>query len=165
MTLISNLNFHRGVSLLRQRTSGRPDVKIAILDGPVRTDLSCFDKVNFECLPGYSNSFYSDGQATEHGTAVASIIWSDGWSATGIAPNCSGLICPIISDSPNRATRFLSLMRQQPQASKALEATSCCQAQATLQFRHPTVVVAAVKKRTGRDAPAGNKSVLRLFMR
>lgn len=87
-----------GVSELWKQTTGDKRIKIAILDGPVDLDHSCFHGSSLEQFPTLAGGG-GGGPATEHGTHVASIIFGQHSSPLlGIAPSCKGLSIPIFRE-------------------------------------------------------------------
>lgn len=92
-----------GLPALQQLTWGHPSVKIAILDGPVDLEHSCFNSYGGNLVPVPENSILpsgSAGLAKKHGTAVCSLIFGKpGTAVTGVAPGCSGIIIPIYTEN------------------------------------------------------------------
>jgi subtilisin family serine protease len=90
------------LSPLMQRTSGRPEISIGLIDGPVslhHPDLAgqkiraVSDKAGVFCSRAESN-------ACTHGTFVAGILCARrGSSAPAICPGCSLLVRPIFTES------------------------------------------------------------------
>jgi hypothetical protein len=79
---------------------GDPRVIIAVLDGPVDRTHECFQGAQLKTLQTLVDGDAGDGNATAHGTHVASIIFGQrGSCIEGIAPRCRGLIIPIFGDS------------------------------------------------------------------
>ena len=97
-----------------------PQVCIAILDGPVALDQSCFQGSELTALPTLvPDAVRQDGSMSGHGTHVASIIFGQSESnVPGIAPHCRGLIVPIFADERCSATQ-LDMARAIEQAANA----------------------------------------------
>lgn len=91
-----------GLNELWTHTKGNPDITIAILDGPVDLTHPCFSGANIITLNTWITSKSAVGQASAHGTHVASVIFGQHGSAVrGIAPSCRGLIVPIFAEDAN----------------------------------------------------------------
>lgn len=86
----------RGLDALWNHTTGDPEIRVAILDGPVDASLSCFRNTRLTALQSLLPASAAHGPAARHGTAVASILFD-------IAPNISGLLIPVFSDGPDGA--------------------------------------------------------------
>jgi hypothetical protein len=92
------------------RTRGHPDVRIAVLDGPVDRDHASLAAARLTVLPFAGLPFAGPphaGQPTAsraraaaaHGTFIASVIFGQGdGPVRGVAPGCRGLIVPIFGD-------------------------------------------------------------------
>lgn len=91
-----------GLPELHQLTYGNSKIKIAVLDGPVDLEHSCFNSDKHKLIPWDTQQVQpsaSSGLALKHGTAVSSLIFGTPNSAVkGIAPGCSGLFIPIYSE-------------------------------------------------------------------
>jgi subtilisin family serine protease len=85
-----------------QRTSGRPEVKIGLIDGPILTrhhDLTG-GQLNEIARPSGASCTQTDSGACLHGTFVAGILAAKRTSsAPAICPNCTLLIRPIFSET------------------------------------------------------------------
>ena len=86
---------------LMERTSGNPEVKIGLIDGPVVTHHPDLAEAHLRQMPG--NNGGACAQATSvaclHGTFVAGILSAKrGSVAPGICPNCTLLVRPIFTE-------------------------------------------------------------------
>jgi subtilisin family serine protease len=90
------------LTALMQRTSGRPEVKIGLIDGPVLTrhaDLAG-GQLKEIAGPNGASCTQTDSRACLHGTFVAGILVAKRASpAPAICPNCTLLIRPIFSET------------------------------------------------------------------
>jgi len=78
---------------------GDPEVRVAILDGPVDSAHACFAGAQLITVPTLAAKAPDQGPATFHGTHVASIIFGQhGSPVRGVAPRCTGLIAPVFAD-------------------------------------------------------------------
>lgn len=86
-----------GLASLQAETMGRPEIVVAVVDGPVDVDHQVFRGAALESLPGESFLSADESDSTAaHGTHVASIIFGQpGTEVTGVAPAVTGLIVPI----------------------------------------------------------------------
>jgi len=86
-----------GLQQLWAQTKGVPEVRVAVLDGPVDLAHPVFAGAQLEvsglfpCTPDCLRS-----PAGAHGTHVASLIFGRG-EMRGLAPDCRGLLIPLIS--------------------------------------------------------------------
>ncbi len=108
------------LSLLSKSTLGCPQICIAVLDGLVDLNHSCFLGANLTRLPTLvSGDAKSTGEMSLHGTHVASVIFGQvGSPVVGVAPQCKGLIIPVFSDSSRQLSQ-LDLARAIEQAVNA----------------------------------------------
>ncbi|MCP4119830.1 MAG: PatA/PatG family cyanobactin maturation protease [Desulfobacteraceae bacterium] len=91
----SNMAFWTEVRALQKETLGVPEIKIAIIDGPVDSSHHCFNGVRLVQLNTLAAPARG-GAGSNHGTHVTSIILGrHGGAVPGIAPGCHGLIVPI----------------------------------------------------------------------
>jgi cyanobactin maturation PatA/PatG family protease len=102
------------------KTSGSPQICIAILDGLIDLKHPCFLGADLTLLPtlvtGEANP---NGGMSLHGTHVASIIFGQlGSPVRGIAPQCKGLIVPVFADEGRQLSQ-LDLARAIEQAVNA----------------------------------------------
>ncbi|WP_375471024.1 PatA/PatG family cyanobactin maturation protease [uncultured Nostoc sp.] len=102
------------------KTSGSPEICIAVLDGLIDLKHPCFLGADLTQLPTLvSGEANPDGGMSLHGTHVASIIFGQSGSAVrGIAPECKGLIVPVFADEGRQLSQ-LDLARAIEQAVNA----------------------------------------------
>lgn len=107
-----------GLRDLWSETLGAPEIRIAILDGPVKASHPCFDGARLTSLPTTVVEAAGNGKMSAHGTHIASMIFGQHGRSTvrGIAPSCSGFIVPIFSDRVDGPTGQLELARAINQA-------------------------------------------------
>jgi subtilisin family serine protease len=90
------------LSRLMERTVGRPEVLVGLIDGPViadHTDLAT-ESIRFLPSPVPAPSERAAGAASAHGTYVAGILSATRASAApAICPGCTLLVRPIFLDS------------------------------------------------------------------
>src|SRR5690242_8295248 len=87
---------------LMERTSGSPDVKIGLIDGPVATEHPDLASENLHEIPGHNGATCTQANSTAclHGTFVAGILTARRNSpAPAICPDCTLLIRPIFSET------------------------------------------------------------------
>lgn len=85
-----------GLEALWTETFGDPSVCVAILDGPVDISHPCFAGADLSPIETLAPGVADRGQATAHGTHVASLIFGQPESPVhGLAPHCRGLILPV----------------------------------------------------------------------
>lgn len=87
---------------LMERTSGSPDVKIGLIDGPVLTHHPDLASDHLREIPGKTNVTCTQTQsmACQHGTYVAGILSARrGTAAPGICPSCTLLVRPIFGET------------------------------------------------------------------
>jgi subtilisin family serine protease len=87
---------------LMERTSGIPDVKIGLIDGPVATRHPHLINGRFVEISGTNGAacHQADSTACLHGTFIAGILSANrGSVAPAICPNCTLLIRPIFTDT------------------------------------------------------------------
>jgi subtilisin family serine protease len=87
---------------LIERTSGRPEIIIGLIDGPVAIDHPDLILENIREIPGKWRSICSmvNSAACMHGTFVAGILSSNrGKAAPAICPNCTLMLRPIFTDT------------------------------------------------------------------
>jgi cyanobactin maturation PatA/PatG family protease len=108
------------VKSLWDKTMGHPEIRVAILDGPVDTSHPCFDGIRVERLPTLVQDEAACGPMSSHGTHVASVIFGnhDGTIA-GIAPHCTAIIAPVFRDFREGRLSQLDLARAIEQAVQA----------------------------------------------
>ncbi len=87
------------LTALWAKTTGEPNISIAVLDGPVDRSHPCFEKAQLSTVNTLSLEGRGQGLALQHGTHVASIIFGHhGSSVKGVAPSCRGLIVPVFGE-------------------------------------------------------------------
>ena len=85
---------------LIERTTGRPEIVIGLIDGPVVIDHPDFVGVNIRGVHG--KCALPNSIACRHGTFVAGILSARrGSVAPAICPSCALLVCPIFSETPS----------------------------------------------------------------
>jgi subtilisin family serine protease len=91
-----------GLTPLLERTSGRPEIKIGLIDGPVVLDHPDLPTENIREVPGEfaGACALSSSAACEHGTFVAGVLLAKrSSSAPAICPGCSLLVRPIFRET------------------------------------------------------------------
>jgi len=92
-----------GLSPLMARTSGRPEILIGLIDGPVALDHPDLAAENIREVSGDLPAACADAgdAACTHGTFVAGILLARrGSPAPAICPGCSLLVRPIFAGVP-----------------------------------------------------------------
>jgi len=85
---------------LMERTSGRPEIVVGLLDGPVAAGLSALAVENIQQAGGPGGCSLLDGFPCGHGTFVAGILNARRSSSPiGICPGCTLLVRPIFLES------------------------------------------------------------------
>ena len=87
---------------LIDRTSGRPEVTIGLIDGPVVMDHPELANQHVREIPGNGNATCTQANSTAclHGTFVAGILSAKrGSAAPAICPNCTLLVRPIFAET------------------------------------------------------------------
>lgn len=88
---------------LMRRTSGRPDVLLGLIDGPVAFSLPAFKSSSLRLLGTTSTEPLRESLALLHGTAVASVLAARRDSyAPAICPACTLLVRPIFEAARER---------------------------------------------------------------
>jgi len=90
------------LTALMERTSGSPEVKIGLIDGPVVTQHPDLASGQLRELPGNNGATCTQANSTAclHGTFVAGILSAKrNSSAPAICPNCTLLIRPIFAEA------------------------------------------------------------------
>ncbi len=96
---------------------GDPEVRVAVLDGPVDLTHPCFNGASITRLDTLVQDPAGQGPMSVHGTHVASLILGQPDSpVVGIAPRCRGLIAPVFQDFDERHLSQLDLARAIEQA-------------------------------------------------
>jgi subtilisin family serine protease len=98
------------LSSLMELTSGRPQIAIGLLDGPVDNDQVALKDARLSELSGRSAGCErADGIACAHGTFIAGILAaSRDYPAPGICPDCTFLVRPIFRDVEGQTDRLTS---------------------------------------------------------
>ncbi|WP_414566350.1 MULTISPECIES: S8 family peptidase [unclassified Anabaena] len=106
-----------GIQKLWAETQGDSTICVAVLDGLVDPNHSCFQGADLTKLPTLvQGEATANGFMSVHGTHVASIIFGQPNSPVeGIAPNCRGLIIPVFADNGRKLSQ-LDLARAIEQA-------------------------------------------------
>ena len=89
------------LTALMERTSGSPEVKIGLIDGPVATQHTDLASKYLREIPGNSGATctQANSSACLHGTFVAGILSAKRNSpAPAICPNCTLLVRPIFAE-------------------------------------------------------------------
>ena len=88
-----------GLGALMARTSGHPDIAIALIDGPVLTSHPDLAADNIREIGAGAACAGADSLACQHGTFVAGILSARrGGAAPAICPDCVLLVRPIFFD-------------------------------------------------------------------
>jgi subtilisin family serine protease len=96
---------------LMSRTEGRPEIVVALIDGPVAINHPDLAGAKIREIPGKleGTCLQSDDQACVHATSVAGVLSARrGSAAPAVCPGCTLLIRPIFSESHNRGGRTSS---------------------------------------------------------
>lgn len=89
---------------LMQRSSGRPDVIVALVDGPVATDHPDLAVERISEIPGALRGTCARARsaACRHGTFVTGVLHARrGSGAPAICPGCTLLLRPIFAETPD----------------------------------------------------------------
>jgi cyanobactin maturation PatA/PatG family protease len=106
-----------GLPSLCAESLGDPEVRVAILDGPVDISHPCFQGANLARLDTLVPDAAGDGAMSAHGTHITSLIFGQpGQRVRGIAPSCRGLILPVFRDYQEGHLSQLDLARAIEQA-------------------------------------------------
>ena len=100
-----------GLSPLMTRTSGRPEISIGLIDGPVALDHPDLAAENIREVPGKIAAACADASdaACVHGTFIAGILVARRTSmAPAICPGCNLLVRPIFSQAPGNGEQMPS---------------------------------------------------------
>src|SRR5215471_7080095 len=84
------------------RTSGRPEIAIGLIDGPVALDHPDLAGENIREVPGKLAAACADASdaACAHGTFIAGVLHAKRMSvAPAICPGCTLLVRPIFSEA------------------------------------------------------------------
>jgi cyanobactin maturation PatA/PatG family protease len=109
-----------GISLLWDQTLGDPEIRVAVLDGPVDLAHPCFQGADLRRVATLVNDPAGTGPMSVHGTHVTSVIFGQpSGPVTGIAPRCQGLILPVFRENQKSPLSQLDLARAIEQAVQA----------------------------------------------
>ncbi len=87
------------LSTLMAQTAGHPEVRVGLIDGPVRADHPGLDLTRICMLNGSAGCGRAESFACVHGTFVAGILHARrGGAAPALCPGCSLIIRPIFSE-------------------------------------------------------------------
>jgi subtilisin family serine protease len=87
---------------LTELTSGKPEIGVGLIDGPVAVNQSDFSATTIRDISGKlsSNCTRATSVACLHGTFVAGILSANRNSvAPAICPNCTLVVCPIFAET------------------------------------------------------------------
>jgi subtilisin family serine protease len=104
------------LTALMERTSGRPEVKIGLVDGPVVMQHPDLAGENLRELRGHSGSgcTQANSAACLHGTFVAGILAARRTSAApAICPNCTLIVRPVFPERTSRREPMPSAATQE----------------------------------------------------
>jgi subtilisin family serine protease len=89
------------LTALMELTSGKPEITVGLIDGPVATNHPDLAGENIRAVPGKSGACsQASSVACMHGTFVAGILSAKrGSAAPAICPNCTLLVRPIFSET------------------------------------------------------------------
>ena len=99
-----------------ERSSGKPEIKIGLIDGPVAIDHPDFATENIREVPGEfaGTCALSSSAACKHGTFVAGILVAKrGSAAPAICPGCTLLVRPIFRETNSGNGQMPSATPQQ----------------------------------------------------
>jgi subtilisin family serine protease len=104
------------VSALMDRSQGRPEIAIALIDGPVAVDHPEFAGATIREVPGrlLATCSRADTVACMHGTFVAGVLCARrGSPAPAICPGCTLLLRPIFAETANGYGQVPSAMPEE----------------------------------------------------
>ena len=104
------------LTALMERTSGSPEVKIGLIDGPVVTQHPDLAGEHLREIPGNNGATCTQANSTAclHGTFVAGILSAKRNSpAPAICPNCTLLIRPIFAEKTTGSEQMPSATPQE----------------------------------------------------
>jgi cyanobactin maturation PatA/PatG family protease len=115
-----------GLEDLWRATRGDSEDVIAVLDGPVDASHPSLVGASLRVLASSFQPGKPPGEATIHGTHVASVIFGQhAGPVRGIAPGCSGLIVPVYGDGGTGSFAVCSQRELAVAIEQALEAGAC----------------------------------------
>jgi len=95
-----------GLDRLMALTSGRPDVVVGLIDGPIALDHPGFDTGRIRLMAAGTVRPAASPTAASHGTFVAGVlVGRRGETAPAICPGCSLLSRPVFADDANGDVR------------------------------------------------------------
>lgn len=98
-----------GLPQLMQRTVGRADVAVGLIDGPVATDHPDLKGMDIKIVLGQQPGCSRSSAACAHGTFVAGVLSARRESAApAICPGCTLFLRPIFAESSEAATQIPS---------------------------------------------------------
>src|SRR5690242_18669296 len=103
------------LTALMERTSGNPEVKIGLIDGPVLMQHPHLAVEHLQEIPGKNGAMCAQAASTAclHGTFVAGMLSASRNSrAPGICPDCTLLIRPIFPETSSDSISMPSATRQ-----------------------------------------------------
>jgi subtilisin family serine protease len=103
------------LSSLMERTSGNPEIKIGLVDGPVVTQHTELKAEHLRQITGNNGAcMQANSMACQHGTFIAGILSAKrSSSAPAICPNCTLLIRPVFSEATAGRERMPSATPQE----------------------------------------------------
>jgi len=112
-----------GLPPLMRHTTGRPDVIVGLLDGPVAIGQSRLtERIIRRAADGGAACGREGGSACRHGTFIASMLVAERSTSTpGICPGCTLLVRPIFSDRSSQDGSFLTQATPEGLAAALLE--------------------------------------------
>jgi len=106
-----------GLQSLQRDTLGEPEIRVAVVDGPVDFNHPCFEGADLRRVDTLVQDPAGSGRMSAHGTHVASLIFGQPNSPVpGVAPKCTGLIVPVFRDYKEGHLPQLDLARAIEQA-------------------------------------------------
>jgi len=93
------------LTALMERFSGRPEMMVGLIDGPVATNHSDLATENIREIPGRLRGAcaQANSAACLHGTFVAGILCAKrNTAAPAICPNCTLLVRPIFAETTSK---------------------------------------------------------------
>ena len=105
MPALRTVNLHA----LMERTSGRSEIVIGLIDGPVILDHADLSMKNIRALPGREDAgcTRADSLACQHGTFIAGVLAARrGSVAPAICPDCTLLVRPLFAESSAEGARM-----------------------------------------------------------
>jgi subtilisin family serine protease len=97
------------LTALMERSGGRPEIVVGLIDGPVVIDHAELMSENIRKVPGRPRGVCAQTSSTAclHGTFVAGILCAKrSSSAPAICPNCTLLVCPIFGETASEQTQL-----------------------------------------------------------